>query len=799
MSLHARRTVTLFTVIACCACSGETIGPAESGGDPPYTLRLYHRDQVAKLDLLFMIDNSPSMADKQKILAVAVPDLVERFANPVCVDRATRNQVGTVEPGESCSDRFPHAERELDPIVDIHIGVITSSLGGHGSDSCHDDLSHEWNPRQQDMAHLTGWGKDDDGHDVIVDTYQGLGFLNWDPTMRSDPPGEDRIDQLKTDFAYLVRGASQNGCGFEAGLEAWYRFLIDPAPYERMVPVPCYDGDTNNQCRGPQGIDQVVLAQRKDFLRRDSLLAIVMLTDENDCSVMDGGQNFLALQGHDGAEPFHLARGTDACAIDPWDPECKSCWEVSLVDYPECAVGWPNPALDDPLNLRCLEQKRRFGIDFLYPVRRYIDALSDNFLTDGTLNPLYCQHPTDETRTLCADVLRDTSLVYLAGIVGVPWQDIAVDPNDLKQGYRPVETLSWTPQDFYYRGLTPPDGLPDGKTLWNVILGEVDGNPGSDADGNGMISEDEKNPHYGAPVPTVEPLDPLMRESIGPRVGVQPITGEPLAPPGSDDPLGQSINASERLVPSRDDLQYVCVFDLGAFGPLDCSLPENAFGCDCGEAPDNPLCWDGAQYTTKQYRGKAYPSRRQLAVLKGMDEQGIVASICPTNMTDASASDFGYRPAIGTIVDRLVPRVASPCFSPTLELGSEGLVSCSLLETSRGEYSDSGERVCPPCEGARIDPTARQWRALEADQVFRENALKCACEVEQAPPGPVHDACVTDSSVKGINTWCYVDPEQDSTHNQELVASCPSSNRRDLRFLGDVPAPGTLLFFMCDR
>ena len=40
----------------------------------------------AKLDLLLVIDNSRGMADKQAVLAEAVPDLVERLVNPLCVD-----------------------------------------------------------------------------------------------------------------------------------------------------------------------------------------------------------------------------------------------------------------------------------------------------------------------------------------------------------------------------------------------------------------------------------------------------------------------------------------------------------------------------------------------------------------------------------------------------------------------------------------------------------------------------------------------------------------------------------------
>src|SRR5262252_3508608 len=44
---------------------------------------------VDKIDLLFMIDNSISMADKQAVLKDAVPDLVQRLVSPNCVDADT--------------------------------------------------------------------------------------------------------------------------------------------------------------------------------------------------------------------------------------------------------------------------------------------------------------------------------------------------------------------------------------------------------------------------------------------------------------------------------------------------------------------------------------------------------------------------------------------------------------------------------------------------------------------------------------------------------------------------------------
>ena len=795
--------------LAAPACLDRPVAPQQ-----PLTKRLstqlYKNQKVDKIDILFMIDNSASMADKQKILAAAVPDLVERLTNPVCVDRVSRAYVGTVNPGESCNDSYAGSEREFDPIGDIHIGVITSSIGGHGADSCSNVPTQNWNPRQEDMAHLITRGKDDAGATIEVDTYQGQGFLNWDPNQKAEPvPGENNVANLKKNFTYMVRGADQDGCGFEANLEAWRRFLVDPAPYEKMIPAPCYDGDTSNQCRTKDGLDQVVLTQRKDFLRKDSLLAVIMLTDENDCSVIDDRQFFLALQALDGTGSFHLAHGTNACLDDPWDTNCKSCWEVNAADFPECATGWGDAEKDDTLNLRCFNQKRRFGIDFLYPVRRYIDALSESKLDDGTLNPVFCQDYADEERTECAEVLRDRSLVFLAGIVGVPWQDLARNPNDLNEGYRPVEQLSWTPQTFTDNDLTPPNGLPDGKTLWNMILGEVDESPGTDGNGDGVIAGTyknsngdvvpEKNARYGSIVPTVDPLDPVMKESVDPRTGVQPITGVELAAPGSG--AGHPVNAAEWNINARNDLQYACVFDLGDFGPIDCTLPENAFGCDCNQSPENPLCWNGSSYGTQQYRAKAYPGRRQLAVLKGMDSQAIVASVCPANMSNNAASDFGYRPAIGAIVERLKAALQGTCWNQELTIADDGTVACVVLEATKGDVDGDGNALCTPCEssdGARTEASDQQKRALQGDPVFKENGLNCVCQINQAAPGDALNACVTQEVVNNVAGWCYIDPSQRTEHNADIVASCPAGNKRLIRFVGNnIPAAGSLTFLQC--
>src|SRR5260370_34911215 len=60
------------------------------GKQPPTTkvnfTSTISQQAVDKVDLLFMIDNSSSMGDKQAILADAVPNLLQGLLRPKCVD-----------------------------------------------------------------------------------------------------------------------------------------------------------------------------------------------------------------------------------------------------------------------------------------------------------------------------------------------------------------------------------------------------------------------------------------------------------------------------------------------------------------------------------------------------------------------------------------------------------------------------------------------------------------------------------------------------------------------------------------
>src|SRR5688572_24442902 len=272
-----RRFVPLTGLVALAAgCLDRPVAPSEPKTTNVF-VKLVPQNFVDKIDLLFMIDNSLSMKDKQLILEDAVPVLVERLVTPRCLD-GQGNAVGKADANGQCSTGDP----EFIPIKDIHIGVITSSLGSHGGQPhcvpMPDDAAAGRTP--DDRAELLPLVRNG------LPSWNGSGFLAWDPGQdKNVPAGEANLGMLVDDFRTQLRASGEIGCGYESSLEAWYRFLVDPEPPVSISVV--------NDRSAKVGVNAALLKQRDDFLRPDSLLAIVMLTDENDCSINDDEQGFL--------------------------------------------------------------------------------------------------------------------------------------------------------------------------------------------------------------------------------------------------------------------------------------------------------------------------------------------------------------------------------------------------------------------------------------------------------------------------------------------------------------------------
>jgi len=583
---------------------GTSTGPtAGSGGGSPVGGPIPNDNgpqaTVDKVDLLIAVDNSISMAEKQKLFAKTVPELLTRLVSPYCT--TTRGNI-TARPTSPTEDCPSGSQREFTPLRDLHVGVITSSLGSHGAGGGRFDVCTS--PSENDHAHLLGLERDD------VPSYDGQGFLKWDPDGSASPPGESDVQAFADSLETMIVSAGEHGCGYEAPLEAIYRFLVDPEP-----PLSVTVNDLHRAEK--VGVDHALLDQRSRFLRPDSSVAVLLLTDENDCSIQDEGYGYLTATG----SPMY--RATSACQTDPNDACCQSCGEATahagcgpIQNDPACRQGVTLPMDADDLNLRCFDQKRRFGMDLLYPTSRYVSGFGGGTVParDGHLvpNPLFHDQGHD----------RDPSLFTFAVLSGVPWQDLA-------------STSSLSSESLDY--LTAAQLQAEDR--WPVILGDF--------------------ASYG------RADDPFMHESSDPRNGQNPITGDSIVSESSTDPEANPINGHEQKNLGDHDLQYACTFELPEPIACDDAARDADRGCDCfadDVAYNRPLCQPpgGGEATTTQYYGKAYPGLRPLAVAKELGRRTVLGSVCARNTQDEERSDYGYRPLFGALGRRIAATLVKP-------------------------------------------------------------------------------------------------------------------------------------------
>jgi hypothetical protein len=652
------------------AVAGSGTGTAASGSGSAPAPRAH---LVDKLDLLFMIDNSASMGDKQALLAQAVPDLIERLVSPNCVDAMNVPTGQKALPDGSCP---PNSQAEFPPVHDMHIGVVSSSLGSRGSDQCDPTLMNpanaQLNAHMDDRGELLARGgvPGDPTVENVVPDAAPYNFLSWFPTVTGNagkpPPPTTALTMagvpnesgtLIGDFTNLIAGVHEHGCGFESQNEAWYRFLIQPDPFDSI--------GKNGTRAFVSGIDPTILRERAAFLRPDSVLAVIVVTDENEEAVDPlsiGAQGWAFMNGSFPGSPAGLGtapQGTIECSqldpnrpllTGPNDPNCTSCafaqGQASFVarcpkDGVNGASGYLDPA-DDDLNIRFFHQKERFGLFAGYPTSRYVRGLTNAAVPDvshehdptgsyigdqdaqaNCVNPLFAQGlPNDPNQELChlPRGPRTPDMVYYAAIAGVPH-----------------ELLQATPGDAECDAATAPAYCPQKRVL-------------SSADWTLIVGRDPEHYDFAG-------TDFHMIESTEPRtVNTGLWANVSLCPPGSPDNC-DPINGREWTTNKRD-LQFACMFALPQ--PKDCTQPKYAAACDCAPGALNSntqLC----QGTTQVY-GKAYPSVREMLIARAMSlsagpagGNGIVSSLCPIHVTEETPGDplFAYRPAATAIVDRL--------------------------------------------------------------------------------------------------------------------------------------------------
>jgi hypothetical protein len=266
----------LFSV-ASLGCPGQELAPLGPCTVSAVSERV---DQagVSDVDLLFMIDNSGSMASEQLKIAKELPRLVQVL---VSGDRCAGGNEDNCELTDQTEPK-----RRFTAVKRLHLGVVSSNMGGMD------------NPAGTQAAIKSCQGLGDDGvllHSTEVaetgviagrqefqDYEQGEVVLEPQPDCAlGEQPDYQEFDvanmddpQEVADKFRCVASLGVRGCPFEQQLEAVWKAL---APSEGDGP--------NYEFLGGNGH-----GEDTDFLRADAILAIIQVTDEEDCSITTDGK-----------------------------------------------------------------------------------------------------------------------------------------------------------------------------------------------------------------------------------------------------------------------------------------------------------------------------------------------------------------------------------------------------------------------------------------------------------------------------------------------------------------------------
>lgn len=206
--------------------------------------------RVDKLDLLFSVGNSSGMASPQQSLAQALPVLMQALTTGVVQGAAP-----------------------LPPASDIHFGVVSADMGVPG---------------------VTVPGCDPNGGDDgrLLHESQGAGCAAMYPQFLSFSLGASDPNTFGSDASCIAR-VGTDGCAIQQPLEAAFKALW-PKEYKdaagNVVSNPYQFLSTSAE--GTTGRGDLPAAQggNAGFLRNDrnagrSLIAVIVVTDQNDCSV----------------------------------------------------------------------------------------------------------------------------------------------------------------------------------------------------------------------------------------------------------------------------------------------------------------------------------------------------------------------------------------------------------------------------------------------------------------------------------------------------------------------------------
>ena len=211
-----------------------------------------------EIDLLFVVDNSGTMGEEQLNLAANFPLLVEKLENLEDADGTRVNpsvniMVTTTDMGHPLCTPFQKAD-------------YTPRQGAPVYEGCNARINRFTGLEEEDPTVIT----EACTQNCPTDVAPGQPFIHFD-VGGSNVPNDDVGRALS-----CIGPQGIDGCGYEAPLESML---------QAINPTSCWNDPKQDRCDETEEWASL----NKGFLRDGATLAVVIITDESDCSVTPPG------------------------------------------------------------------------------------------------------------------------------------------------------------------------------------------------------------------------------------------------------------------------------------------------------------------------------------------------------------------------------------------------------------------------------------------------------------------------------------------------------------------------------
>jgi hypothetical protein len=344
-----------------------------TGDEPAPAPRCAGYDACDKLDVLFVIDNSSTMGEEQARLADSFPAFISLLRN--LRDAEGRRVEADVQIMVTTTD-VPHP--------------LCTPFEKHDYDAA--DGEPVATPCTERLSRFTGLGANPPVMPEVCTAHcsPSAPAAPVDPFIRFSPTSHNVIDpdgqgDPAADALACIGPQGIDGCGMESPLEAMLRALSPKARWNSGA---------------------------RPFLRPGAPLAIILLTDETDCSAL----NFAYFDPKLKDDPeFNRYWPVDPDSGQRKEPTSATCWHAGMTcgdDDDDGVFEW------------CMSEDR----EVLYPVARYSEALHSLRTTQG----------------------KDIVMLVIGG----------VPPVTARRSDPPFDPLAGGVHDLVYRGWTADDISP---------------------------------------------------------------------------------------------------------------------------------------------------------------------------------------------------------------------------------------------------------------------------------------------------------------------------------------------------